>query len=100
MLGIPSVRYSGLVGHISVLEELERVYGLTIGVPAGHPDRLYATVRAVLDMESGLAEWQRRRERMLADKIDVAGFFAWLLSEYPDSIRALARDPRLQDRFR
>jgi predicted glycosyltransferase len=99
MLGVPSVRFSGFAGRISVLEELEHVYGLTFGVPAAHPERLVPAVRAVLEAEGGRAEWRRRRDRMLADKIDVAAFFAWLLSGYPESAR-VARDPELRERFR
>jgi len=45
-------------------------------------------------------EWQRRRERMLADKIDVTAFLIWFIENYPDSAAAMRRNLALQHRFR
>ena len=93
VLGTPSVRYSDFAGRISVLEELEGEYGLTFGVKAGDRSALLAAVDEAL-AASETAEWPARRERMLADKVDVAAYFIWLLENLPDSLDAARRSPR------
>jgi predicted glycosyltransferase len=76
VLGVPSIRCNSFVGRLSYLEELEHRYGLTRGV---RPERA-AEVRAVatdwLGMRGLRSEWQRRRQRMLSEKINVANWIA------------------------
>ena len=74
MLGVPSVRYSDFSGRISVLEELEQRYALTFGIKTTEPEKLKAKIDALLAMPNLKDEWQQRREKMLADKIDVTAF--------------------------
>lgn len=75
MLGTPSVRFNDFAGRIGVLEELEHKYRLTIGIPTTEPDHLYSVVDQLLATPDLHDEYQRRRQLMLADKIDVAAFF-------------------------
>lgn len=74
MLGTPSIRFNDFAGRIGVLEELEKKYQLTVGIPTSDPNRLYNTVSMMLT-ENLKETFQRRREKMLSDKIDVASFF-------------------------
>lgn len=96
MLGVPSLRFNDFVGakKIGVMEELEHVYGLTYGISSHEPETLYAKVAELLgssipdDGADRLAlrdEWQNRRRRMLADKIDVTAFLTWFIEHYPQS---------------
>ncbi len=75
MLGTPSVRFNDFAGRIGVLEELEHIYRLTIGIPTSQPETLYRTVQQLLETPNLRQEYQERRQRMLADKIDVTAFF-------------------------
>ena len=75
MLGTPSIRFNDFAGRIGVLEELEHTYHLTTGIPTSQPDTLYRTVQQLLDTPNLRQEYQTRRQRMLADKIDVTAFF-------------------------
>lgn len=86
MLGTPSIRYSGFAGRISVLEELEHVYGLTHSVkPPGEEKLLELAVK--LMQTKGLKEsYQAKRQAMLADKIDVTELLTDLIARYPDSL--------------
>lgn len=84
MLGTPSVRFNDFVGHIGVLEELEQTYGLTIGIPTNNPQLLYDTVAQLATSPDIKAEYQRRRERMLADKMDVAAFITNFIENIND----------------
>lgn len=74
VLGTPSIRFNDFVGEIGYLEELEHRYGLTRGIRTSEPDRLLATVREWLDDPGLKSEWQGRREKMLAERINVADF--------------------------
>ena len=99
MLGIPSVRYSDFAGRIGVLEELENKYNLTIGIKTGNPEKLNQTLECLLSMPDLREEFQKRRKRMLKDKIDVSRFFIWLTGEYPESIRKIRENPYFQYNF-
>lgn len=75
MLGTPSIRFNDFAGKIGVLEELEKKYQLTIGIPSSDSERLYNTVKEMIDTDNLREVYQARRQQMLEDKIDVATFF-------------------------
>ncbi|MBQ0088053.1 MAG: hypothetical protein KBT27_01815 [Prevotellaceae bacterium] len=90
MLGVPSLRFNDFVGKkkIGVMEELEHVYGLTFGISSHEPEQLYAKVEEFLALAAKgklREEFQKRRQKMLADKIDVTAFFTWFIENYPAS---------------
>lgn len=104
MLGVPSLRFNDFVGKkkIGVMEELEHVYGLTYGISSHEPEKLYSKIQELLGIDgahfggargsfegsTGLkSEFQARRQRMLADKIDVTAFFTWFIEHYPASAK-------------
>lgn len=85
MLGVPSVRYSDFSGRISVLEELEKKYELTYGIKATEPEALVAKVKELLAEKNLREEWQKHREKMLSEKIDVTAFLTYFIENYPQS---------------
>lgn len=100
MLGTPSLRFNDFAGKISVLEELEHKYGLTFGIPSNEPERLYSKIKELLAMPNLVEEFQFRRQRMLADKIDVTAFFTWFIENYPESRRIMQENPEYQYKFK
>ena len=100
VLGTPSIRFSDFVGRISVLEELESKYGLTCGIRPSNGRQLIQKTREMINTRGLKEEWRRRREKMLAEKIDVTSFFVWLIEEYPRSVSWINRNPqKLQSVF-
>jgi uncharacterized protein len=93
VLGTPSLRFSDFAGRIGVLEELERTYGLTYGIPSDEPGRLLERVRDLLDMPDRGTVFATRRDRMLGDKIDVTAFLTWLIANYPGSVETWRQQP-------
>ncbi len=89
MLGTPSLRFNDFVGDkkIGVMEELEHSYGLTFGISSHEPEKLYAKVQELLSMPNLREEFQKRRQKMLADKIDVTAFLTWFVENYPNSVK-------------
>lgn len=105
MLGVPSLRFNDFVEKkkIGVMEELEHVYGLTYGISSHEPERLYAKIQELLAMPNLREEFQARREKMLADKIDVTAFFTYFIENYPQSAKEAKENKDNQDfwkRFR
>jgi predicted glycosyltransferase len=100
MLGIPSIRYSDFARRIGVLEELENRYQLTFGIKPGNPEKLNQTLENLLSIHDLQEEFQKRRKKMLGDKIDVTRFFTWLIEDYPESVRLMRNQPDYQYNFR
>ena len=100
MLGVPSIRFSDFAGRISVLEELEHQYELTIGIRTTEMDALEKKVEELLSFPDCRSEFQRRRRRMLADKIDVTAFLTWFIEQYPSSHQIIQNTPEYQLRFK
>jgi predicted glycosyltransferase len=88
VLGVPGIRLSSFVGRISVLEELEHRYRLTVGCKPDDATAAIAILRSWIDDPGIQATFQERRCEMLRDKIDVTSFFV-------DEIVATARESRL-----
>jgi predicted glycosyltransferase len=100
MLGVPSLRYSSFSGRISVLEELEHNYGLTFGINPEYPERLISKLEELLAVSNLRGEFQLRKEKMLADKIDVTAFLVWFIENYPSSVKKMKVNPDYQNRFK
>lgn len=100
MLGVPSLRFNDFAGRIGVLEELEHKYGLTYGITTNYPQKLFKKVEELLAMPNLKEEFQRRRQAMLADKIDVTAFLVWFIENYPESAKIMKENPDYQFKFR
>lgn len=100
MLGIPSLRISSFTGRISVLEQLEHKYQLTYGIKPEEEAKIFSKIEEILIIPDLKSEFQARRKRMLADKIDVSEFLTWFIGTYPESADIMLKDPEYQFRFR
>lgn len=103
MLGTPSLRFNDFVGakKIGVMEELEHVYGLTYGISSHEPERLYAKVGELLAMPNLREEFQKRRQKMLAEKIDVTAFLVYFIEGYPATVKEVKNaDENFWKRFK
>lgn len=85
VLGTPSVRCSPFVGKSPGLEELEHKYGLTYGLKVDEQKKVLKKIRELLKKKNLKQQWQQRRQRMLAEKIDVTAFMADFIEQYPQS---------------
>lgn len=87
LLGVPSIRFSDLVGKLSVLEELENTYNLTFGFKPTESFEMIKKLDDLLVEENILKLWKEKRDKMLKDKINVTKFYTWFISNYPESIK-------------
>lgn len=68
MLGVPSIRCNTFVGHISCLEELEHVYGLTRGFLPHQTEELIESVQKSLEDIEGLKEDHQKKRNIMLEK--------------------------------
>ncbi|MBN1472262.1 MAG: DUF354 domain-containing protein [Syntrophaceae bacterium] len=100
VLGTPAIRSNSFVGRISYLEEEENKYGLTFGFTPNKTEAMFEKIGELLTFPQIKEEWQRRRQVMLQNKIDVTAFIVWFLENYPSSIARIKQDPKIFNEFK
>jgi len=100
VLGTPFIRFNDFVERLSYLDELEQKYKLGFGIKTTERDKLFTTIRTLLNTPDLRQEWQIRRQIMLKEKIDVTAFLVWFIENYPESVRIMKENPEYQYRFR
>lgn len=99
ILGTPNIRVSSFKGKISVLEELENKYGLTVGFLPGENENVITKIRELLQLKDSGTNYRAKNLHMLGEKIDVASFMVWFIENYPRSAKTMKDTPYFQDRF-
>ncbi len=100
VLGTPAIRCNDFVGRIAYLEEEEHKYGLTYGFKPSEFNQMIIKIKELLNMPYLKQEWQKRRKKMLSDKIDVTAFMVWFIENYPASAKIMKENPDYQNRFK
>ena len=100
VLGIPSFRCNSFAGRLSVLEEEEKRYGLTFGFLPKQFNWMLYRINEFLETPNLKDEWQKRRMRLLQDKIDVTSFWVWFVENYPESVKEVKSPEFSFDRFK
>ncbi len=85
LLGVPSVYLFNNSTFYTL--HLERDYCIMFNYSESKQDQLKAIEKGLelLQLNGLRDEWQKRRAKMLADKIDVTSFFVWFILNYPQS---------------
>jgi len=85
MLGVPSI-YMFNSSTIYTLH-LEKEYGLIYNLSESEEDQLLAIEKGIELLQTpNLKEvWKAKKEKMLADKVDVTAFMVWFIENYPKS---------------
>ena len=99
MLGVPAI-YVDSTGRCYTREEEQA--GLAFNFTESEADQKKSIKKGVelLSTPGIREEWQRRRDKFLAEKIDVTAFMAWFIENWPGSMRIMKEDPGYQERFR
>jgi predicted glycosyltransferase len=82
VLGVCSLRCNSFAGRIAYLEEQEHKYELTYAFKPEDFESFQIKLKDLLKMANLKEVWQKRREKMLEDKIDVTSFWVWLIENY------------------
>lgn len=92
MLGVPSIRISSFKGKLTVLEDLEHKYGLTFAYLPEEESEIVRKIEELMEMKDISEVFERRRQTMLDDKIDVTNFAIWFVENYPESKHIMHKD--------
>jgi predicted glycosyltransferase len=103
LLGTPAIRCNTWVNsprEMSNFIELEEKYRLLLNYNIKDRDKAIEEACRIFESEDIKKEWQKNRERLLTDKIDVTAFMIWFVENYPGSVNTFKNDPEYQNRFR
>lgn len=100
VLGTPYIRFNDFVGRISYLEELENKYKLGFGIKTHNKELLFTKTEELLNTANLKAEWLKKKDFMLSEKINMTTFMTWVFEEYPKSVSILKDNPDYQLRFK
>ena len=100
ILGTPFIRFNDFVGRIGYLREIEDVYHLGVGIKTGQVEKLYDTISNLLAMPNRKDVFSKRKEKLLAEKIDVTAFYTWFFENYPESKKIMKENPEYQLNFK
>lgn len=100
VLGIPFIRFNDFVGRIGYLEELENKYQLGYGIKTNEVEKLYDKIEEIINIPKLKEVFQKRRGKMLSEKIDYASFLTWFIENYPQSVQILKENPNYQYKFK
>ena len=89
ILGTPSIYISSLAGTMGNFEELEKRYGLVYSFQ--DPNLALEKALQFLEDEKVKAKWQKKREKLLNEKIDVTKFMIDFIENYPESFNEYKR---------
>lgn len=100
IMGVPALKCNTFAGNLAVPNELESKYGLCYAYRPDEFDSFFEHIKVIADNPKCKEEWQAKRGRFLADKIDCVSFFTWFIENYPESSKIIKENPDFQYRFK
>ncbi len=84
ILGTPSILIDSQAKFCGVHNELMNKYGLQLYYDSDKKDDAFKKAIEILENENSKKEWQKKREKLLNDKIDVTKFMVDFIENYPE----------------
>jgi uncharacterized protein len=100
ILGTPVIRCNSFVGtnDMGNFIELEHKYKLIFSYR--NPNLAIEKALALIQDPNIKKEWNKKKQKLLNDKIDITAFMVWYIETYPESFREMKDNPEIQYRFR
>jgi len=100
VIGTPSIINHNTESYY--LNEQEKKYGLCFNYSESEKDQINAIEKGheLLQMENLKSQWQKKKMKMLKEKIDVTAFLIWFVENYPSSIITMRTEPNFQYNFK
>lgn len=95
-LGIPAIYINSL--EVGYCIEQEKKYGLIFNYK--NSDGVLEEAIELLNTRNLKEEWQKRRRKMISEKIDITAFIVWLIENYPESVKIMKNNPDYQFNFK
>lgn len=100
VLGVPSLRCNSFAGRISYLEEEEKKYGLTFAFLPDQFEALKLKLKELLNTKDLKSSWKVKRDKLIADKIDVTAFMIWFIENYSKSEEEVRNNSDIFKKFK
>jgi uncharacterized protein len=100
VLGTPAVKCNSFAGRLSVPNELENKYQLCFSYLPQHSNDFFQKIEELVDVREIKKTFSNRRQRLIADKIDLTAFYCWFIENYPKSATIMKENPAYQMRFK
>lgn len=83
-------------------DEQEKIYGSVFNFTESIEDQKKSIQKCIelLQAENLKQEWQKKRKKLLEDKIDVTAFMTRFIENYPESFKIMKANPEYQKRFK
>lgn len=98
ILGTPSIYISSLAGTMGNFEELENKYGLVYAF--ADPNKTLEKTISLIENKNLKSKWQKKREQLMKDKIDVTKWMTEFIENYPESFKDAKENLKYQERFK
>lgn len=96
VLGVPWIFTQDV--KLGNLLDQEKNYGLGFQIP--NINKALIKAKELISNKNTKSEWQKKRAKLLEDKIDVTKFLAWFIDSYPKSFKIMKKNQNFQNRFR
>jgi len=94
LLGTPSIYVNSLsMGYLEELERNDLLFSFR------NPEGVLEKAKEILNNSNSKITWQRRREKIISENIDLTSFLVWFIENYPESFRQMKDDPDYQYNF-
>jgi predicted glycosyltransferase len=100
MLGVPSIYL--FTNSTYYTKHLENEYEIMFNYSESENDQIKAIHKGIelLQKPNLKEEWQQKRTKMLAEKIDVTAFLVWFVENYPASVDLTKQNPDFWKQFK
>ncbi len=96
VLGTPNIYINSLT--VGYCKEQDEKYNLCFHLK--NDEKVIELIHELLHKPNISEEWKIKKEKMLADKIDLTAFMVWFIENYPDSFKVMKENPDYQYNFR
>jgi len=99
ILGTPVIRCNSFVGpnDMGNFIELEHKYRLIFNYR--NPNHAIEKAISLIQDQGIKKEWNKKKQKLLNDKIDITAFMVWYIENYPESFREIKDNPEIQNKF-
>jgi len=94
VLGTPAIYINTMIAE-TITEQQD--YGLLFHFT--NSEGIIEKTKELLSVENIKERWQIKKDKLLADKIDVTAFTFWFVKEFPESLKIMRENHRFQDKF-
>ena len=97
LLGTTAICYHPKAKTIGNFIELEQQYNLIYTFENSHG--LVEKALSLFTQENLKKEWEKRRKKVVKEKIDMTLFMVWFIEAFPESFRKMKEEPSYQEVF-